>query len=246
MNKIFTALTAPVLMTLLMTACGSSQAPLSSAPGQPVAQAAALQPVARLASNVVLADVGKGIKTPAQLSFKVRLDQMAGFRTQASTPGVAASTLSDLTNIKFYLIASDTGTPPTALSGNGFSYTITGTNRTNGFVDVTFTNVAANASGKSYYVVAAGFSSSTLTAANNITNLNAPINDGTEGKYFASNSGGSPNGSVRVTPTTYAISGTTALGVPLKLLDAVTPVLESSVNLTVGDEITGAPSGSAN
>lgn len=242
MKKTITLLTAPVLLTLLMTACGSPQTsvtPVSS-------QARVLQPVPHLVAETILADVGQGLKTPAKLSFHIKLDQFGGFQTKDSTPGTAAKTVDDLNTIKFYLVASDTGTPPTALSGTGFSYTITSTNRTNGFVDVTFTNVAANASGKSYYVVAAGFDSATTTAANNITNLNAPITDGTEGKYFASTSGGSPAGAVRVTPTTYAISGTTALGVPLKLLDAVTPILESSVNITAGDEITGAPGGSGN
>ncbi|PKL75632.1 MAG: hypothetical protein CVV27_14340 [Candidatus Melainabacteria bacterium HGW-Melainabacteria-1] len=242
MTKIFTILTAPVLITMLLTACGSPQTSVSPAASQP----GVLQPLAPTRSNTVLADAGHGHKTPAQLSFQIKLDDMSGFGTKASSAGTAAKTLADLTDIKFYLVESDTGTPPTALAGSGFSHTITPTNITNGFVNVTFTNVAANATGKSYYVVAAGFSSATLTAANNITNLDAPINDGTEGKYFASTTGGSPAGAVRVTPTTYAISGTTALGVPLQLLDAVTPILESSVNITVGDEISGAPSGSAN
>ncbi|MEZ0374432.1 MAG: hypothetical protein ACAI44_35420 [Candidatus Sericytochromatia bacterium] len=238
MTKIFTTLTASALLTLLMTACGSPQPALSPTSGQP----AALQPVAT--SNVIVADAGHGLKTPARLSFHIQLDQVAGFQTKSSSAGIAAKTLADLTHIKFYLIASDTGTPPTALAGNGFSYSISDTNRFNGYVDVTFTNVAANATGKSYYVATAGFSSSTLTSANNITNLDAPIDDGAEGKYFTSTTGGSPAGAVRVTPTTYAISGTSSLGLPLQLLDAVSPVLDSRVTLTVGDEISGAPQGS--
>ena len=124
---------------------------------------------------------------------------------------------------------------------------ITATNRTNNRVDVTFTNVAANSSGKSYYVLEDGFSSNTFTAANNITHLGAPINDGSEGMYFASNSGGDPDnaGCVRVSPVSYALSGSDALGLPLKLLDAVSPVLDSEVNITAGDEISGDPEGSA-
>ena len=238
--KTFTRLSAPVLLTLLITACGSprpSVVPSSS-------QVNVLQPVARSATKAVLADVGHGLKTPAQLKFQIKLNQFDGFSTKASTPGTAAKTSTDLNTIKFYLVASDTGTPPTALSGTGFSYNITATNRTNGYVDVTFTNVAANAAGKSYYVVAAGFSSATTTAANNITNLNAPISDGVEGKYYASTTGGSPAGAVRVTPVTYALSDTSPLGVPLKLLDAVSPILESAVNITSGDEISSSPSGS--
>jgi hypothetical protein len=240
-NKILAISFSSLSVLSLLASCSSGNLPSSVGKAQVInlSQSAAT-------NKVYVADVGNGQKTPASISFKINLAQISGFNTKASTAGTAAATLDDLTNIKFYLIASDTGSPPTALSGSGFSYTISGTNRTNGFVDVTFTNVAANATGKSYYVTAAGFSSSTLTAANNITNLNAPINDGTEGKYFASVSGGSPAGAVRVTPTTYAISGTTALGIPLKLLDAVSPVIESSVNLTVGDEVTGAPQGSAN
>ncbi len=237
--KTLTRLSAPVLLTLVMTACGSPRASVS-APNN----ANMLQPVARAAANAVLADVGHGLKTPAQLKFQIKLNQFDGFSTKASTPGTAAKTSTDLNTIKFYLVASDTGVAPTALSGTGFSYNITATNRSNGYVDVTFTNVAANATGKSYYVVAAGFSSATTTAANNITNLNAPIADGTEGKYYASTTGGSPAGAVRVEPTTYALSDTTALEVPLKLLDAVSPILESAVNITSGDEISSGPSGS--
>jgi hypothetical protein len=237
--KTFTRLTAPVLLTLI-TACGSPQTSVSPS-SNPVN---ALQPVARNVSTAIFADVGHGTRTPAQLSFHIKLGDFDGFSTKASTPGEAAKTSDDLNTIKFYLVASSTGTPPTALSGTGFSYTITGTNRTNGFVDVTFTNVAANATGESYYVVAAGFDSATTLAANNITNLSAPITDGVEGKYYVSNSGGSPAGAVRVTPTTYALSNTSALGVPLKLLDAVTPILESAIAISSGDEISGSPSGS--
>ena len=221
MTQAFThlRLSAPVLMTLLLTACGSPQASAYT-----LSQATVLQPVARTATNAVVADVGHGIRTSAQLKFQINLGHLAGFKTKADTPGTAAKTSADLNTIKFYLVASDTGAPPTALSGTGFSYDLTMTNRTNGFVDITFTNVLANTTGQSYYVLAAGFDSTTTTAANNITNLNAPITDATEGKYYASTSGGSPAGAVRVSPVTYAISGTTALGVPLKLLDA-TPAI---------------------
>lgn len=238
--KTFARVTAPVVLTLLISACFCPQhsvVPASS-------EINALQPVARTAANTVLADIGHGLKTPAQLKFQIKLNQFDGFSTKASTPGTAAKTSTDLNTIKFYLVASDTGTPPTALSGTGFSYNITATNRTNGYVDVTFTNVAANAAGKSYYVLAAGFSSATTTAANNITNLNAPIADGAEGKYYVSTTGGSPAGSVRVTPVTYALSDTSTLGVPLKLLDAVSPILESSVNISSGDEVSSEPTGS--
>jgi hypothetical protein len=229
-----------------LTACAGNQPTAPAQPNTAAESQAALQPIAALGSDAVIADVGNGQKTPAAISFRLNLGDLSAYQVKASTPGVAAKTLADMTHVKFYLIASDTGTPPTALSGTGFGYSVTATNRTNGFVDVTFSNVAANDTGKAYYVVAAAFSSATLTAANNITNLDAPINDVTEGKYFASTTGGSPAGEVRVTPVTYAISGTNALGVPLQLLDAVSPVIESSVNVTVGDEITGAPSGSAN
>ena len=214
--KTFTRLSAPVLLTLLITACGSprpSVVPSSS-------QVNVLQPVARSATKAVLADVGHGLKTPAQLKFQIKLNQFDGFSTKASTPGTAAKTSTDLNTIKFYLVASDIGTPPTALSGTGFSYDLTTANRTHGLVDITFTNVVANTPGQSYYVVAAGFDATPTTAANNITNLNAPITDATEGKYYVSTSGGSPAGAVSVSPVTYAISGTAALGVPLKLLDA--------------------------
>lgn len=239
--KTFTRLlTAPVLLTLLLTACSSPQASVSPASHS----VTALQPVARNISQAIFADVGHGTNTPAQLSFNIKLSPLDDFNTKASTPGTAAKTSEDLNTIKFYLVSSETGTPPTALSGTGFSYAITPTHRTNGFVNVTFTNVAANAVGESYYVVAAGFNSATTTAANNITNLNAPISDGTEGKYYVSTSGGSPAGAVRVTPITYAISGTTALSVPLKLLDALTPILESAIAISSGDEIEGSPSGS--
>lgn len=246
MTKTFTRLSAPVLLTFLMTACGSPPASVSPSPSQAII----LQPVARSAATApatepsVLADVGHGTKTPAQLRFNIKLSNLGDFRVKDSSPGTAAKTNADLHTIKFYLVASDTGTPPTALSGTGFTYALTQTNHTNGTVSITFTNVQANATGKSYYVVAAGFSSATATAANNITNLNAPISDATEGKYFASTSGGSPDGAVRVTPVTYAISGTTALGVPLKLLDATTPTLESAVSISDGDELTGSYTGS--
>ncbi|MGV3526652.1 MAG: hypothetical protein ACO1RX_20710 [Candidatus Sericytochromatia bacterium] len=230
---------SPVILTaLLLSACGSPQ---------PVYQAAApqtmLQPVAQNTPTSVMADVGKGVKTPAQLSFRINLEEVGAFRTQASSAGVAAKTKDDLTHIKFYLVESDTGSPPTALGGTAFTYEISADNRTNNRVDITFTNVAANASGKSYYVLVAGFSSATATEANNITNFDAPIDDTTEGLYYVSNSGGSPAGAVRVTPVTYAISGATALGVPLKLLDAVSPVLDSDVTITAGDEISGTPTG---
>lgn len=241
MHKLFTAQIAPILMVLLISSCGSPQAPVS-----PLSNHGILQPVARSNAGVVLADVGHGLKTPAKLSFHINLSDLGGFSTKASTAGTAAKTNTDLTHLKFYLIESDTGTPPTALSGTGFTYTVSASNRTNNRVDVTFTNVTANNTGKSYYIAVAGFSSSTYTAANNITNLNAPINDATEGLYYVSTTGGSPAGAVRVTPVSYALSGTSALGVPLKLLDAVTPILDSDVNITAGDEITGDPSGSAN
>ncbi len=197
MTQAFThlRLTATILMTLLNTACGSPQASVYTP-----SQATVLQPVARPVAHAVVADVGHGIRTSAQLKLQINLGQLTGFKTKAGTPETAAKTSADLNTIKFYLVASETGTPPTALSGTGFSYDLTATNRTNGYVDVTFTNVVANTTGQSYYVLAAGFDSATTTAANNITNLNAPITDATEGKYYASTSGGSPAGAVQVTP----------------------------------------------
>jgi len=227
---------------LLLSACGSTPQPLVR-PAAPSAMV--LQPVANTpVNNPVVADMGHGSKTPAKLSFSINLSDLDKFSIKASTAGTAAKTKADLTNLKFYLIESDTGTPPTALAGSGFTYTVSATNRTNNRVDITFTNVASSNTGKSYYIAAAGFSSSTYTAANNITNLNAPIDDSTEGLYYVSNSGGSPAGAVRVTPVTYAISGSSALAVPLKLLDAVTPIVDSDVNITAGDDISGAPVGS--
>ena len=206
---------ATVLITLLATACSNPQTSVYAP-----SQAIVLQPVERTAAKAVFADVGHGIRTSAQLKFQINLGQLTGFKTQADPSGTAAKTIADLNTIKFYLVASDTGTPPTALSGTGFSYDLTTANRTHGLVDITFTNVVANTPGQSYYVVAAGFDATPTTAANNITNLNAPITDATEGKYYVSTSGGSPAGAVSVSPVTYAISGTAALGVPLKLLDA--------------------------
>ena len=222
---------------LILTGCSSS--PSSVAPAQPQA----LQPVAK--AEPVIADMGKGIKTPAKLSFSINLRQVQGFHTQDSTPGVAAKTVTDLTHIKFYLMESNTGTAPTALGGTAFSYAISATNRTNSRVDVTFTNVPSNSSGKSYYVAVGGFNSATAIAANNITNLGAPISDSTEGKYFVSSAGGdlSNPGCVRVAPVSYALSGLDALAIPLQLLNAVSPILDSDVNITAGDEITGSPSG---
>jgi len=237
--------TAPVILSaLLLAACGSPQA-VQPAAG-PKSPGLVLQPVAQTsATQTVTADVGKGHKTPAQLSFRLNLSELASFNIKDSTPGVAAKTKDDLTHIKFYLVESDTGSAPTALAGTGFSYAITATNRTNNRVDITFTNVTANATGKSYYVVVGGFTSATAIAANNITHLGAPLSDGTEGLYFVSNTGGDASnpGCVRVTPVTYALSGLTALAVPLKLLDAISPVLDSDVNISAGDEISGSPSG---
>jgi hypothetical protein len=240
-TKLFLRCGATVASLALLAACGS---PRPAA--MPVSAVNVLRPVAVSAPDAVVADVGRGQKTPARLSFRINLDTLGAFRTQQSTPGQAAKTKADLTHIKFYLIASDTGTPPTALSGGtAFTYAITATNRNNNRVDITFSNVAANSSGQSYYVAVAGFSSATYTVANNITNLAAPLNDGTEGLYYVSNSGGDTAnpGCVNVAQTSYALSGTDALGVPLKLLNAVSPILDSDVNISSGDEITGDPQG---
>lgn len=233
-----TSLSLGLATFIAMATLGGCAATTPVAPASP----AALAP----APSAIVADAGNGQVTPASINFRVALASPGRYSLKNSSAGVAAKTLDDLTTIKFYLIASNTGSPPTGLAGNGFSYSLSGTNKTNGFVDVTFTNVAANDPGQSYYVVVAGFSSYDPSADDNITNLAAPINDGPEGKYFISNTGGSPAGGLRVTPTTYAISGTGTLGIPLKLLDAVSPVIESSVNLTVGDEVTGPPSPSVN
>lgn len=224
---------------MFLAACSSTPSAVAPTQSQPVA----LQPAAK--AEAVIADVGKGIKTPAKLSFSINLTQLPGFRTQASTAGTPSAKLTDLHTIKFYLIPSTTGSAPSAVTaGTGFTYDLNVTNQTNGHVDVTFTNVPANATGESYYVAVGGFNSATINAANNITNLNAPITDGTEGKYYVSTTGGLPDGCVRVTPVTYALSDTAALGIPLKLLDAISPILDSDVTVTKGDEITGSPSGS--
>lgn len=235
------ALPLAAAMLLTLAACAGNQPTAASAPA-----GTSLQPSAALAADAVVADVGNGRQTPASLSIHLRLADVKAYALQASSPGQAAKTLDDMTHLRFYLVPSATGTPPTALAGDGFTYALTGTNRTNGYVDVTFTNVAANDTGESYYVAAAGFDAATTTAAHNITNAGAPLLDGTEGRFYVSTSGGSPAGAVRVTPVTYAISGTGAIGVPLKLLDAVSPVIESSIDLTAGDEVTGAPEGEAN
>lgn len=87
----------------LLAACGSPR----PAPVAPPANV--LQPVSATVANAVVADVGRGQKTPARLSFRINLDALGAFRTQQSTPGQAAKTNADLTHIKFYLIASTTG-----------------------------------------------------------------------------------------------------------------------------------------
>jgi hypothetical protein len=207
---------------------------MAAQPSGPVAQLAPQQ----AAAGAVMADVGQGRKTPASISFRINLSDVPGYKVQASTPGVPAKTVADLNNIKFYLVESTTGSAPTALSGTGFTYAIQASNRTANRVDVTFTNVAPNASGKSYYVVVGGFKSGTYTAAENITNLAAPINDATEGKYYVSNTGGNADGSVSV-GLDYSLNATAALAVPLKLLNAVSPVIDSDVNVTAGDEVNG-------
>ncbi|MFN3430581.1 MAG: hypothetical protein ACK46X_11570, partial [Candidatus Sericytochromatia bacterium] len=207
---------------------------MAAQPNGPVAQLAPQQ----VDAGVVTADVGQGRKTPATINFRLNLSDVPGFKVQASTPGTPAKTKADLTDIKFYLVESTTGAAPTALAGTGFTYTISATNRTNNRVDVTFTNVAPNAAGKSYYVVVGGFKSATYTAAENITNLAAPINDATEGKYYISNTGGNADGSVSVA-TDYSLNNVAALAVPLKLLNAVSPVIDSDVNVTAGDEVNG-------
>lgn len=197
----------------------------------------------------VVADLGGGAVTPASIGVRVALgarQEAGGFGLLASVAGQRARTVAeDLVAIKFYLVESTTGSTPASLAGaTGVEHQLSPTELSAGQVTIRFTNVRANGAGKSYYVAAAAFDATTYLAADNITNLAAPIADATQGRYFRSTSGGDGDGGVRVEPVTYALNGTAALGVPLPLLDAVSPELDAGVTVSDGQEIAGAPQGS--
>ncbi|MDB5100342.1 MAG: hypothetical protein JWM80_4763 [Cyanobacteria bacterium RYN_339] len=252
-------ITKPALLLAALAAlagCAATPAPTSAVPANvapaaitgglvsavpDLAGAIGLQPTGAQPATVI-ADMGHGSLTPARLSLHINLGKKAGYGLMDSTPGVRANVVSDLAAMRFYLFenASAPTTVPTAAAK--FDYALTLDNITAGHVDITFSNVKANSTGKAYYVAAAGFDGADPDTANNITNLSAPATlQGTGSKYYISNSGGSGSGAVRVTPVSYVLSGTDALGVPLKLLNAVAPILDAAVSVTDGDEITGDP-----
>jgi hypothetical protein len=190
-------------------------------------------------------DLGKGKKTNAQIFIKINLNTIKSFSSK-STSGAAAKTKSDLSQIKLYLVESNTGSSPTGtitpVSDSGFIYSVTSTNKNNERVDIAYTNVIPNTNGKSYYIAVAGFSSGTIIISNNITNNSAPAEINNEGNYYISSSGGDitgigqpRTGSVRIDSLYNLVNNaTSALVVPLKLLDAQPAIITSIVTITDG------------
>ncbi|MFN3430579.1 MAG: hypothetical protein ACK46X_11560 [Candidatus Sericytochromatia bacterium] len=154
-------------------------------------------------------------------------------RRLLATSGAAAKAAADVQSVKLYLLEGETqaglGSEWQVVAGSGFTYVLGDANRTEAHVDVVYTNVPANAPGRSYRLAAAGFDS-----GGNITNAAAPLTLGGEGRFCVSGGGGDADapGTLRVAPN-YAVA-TEPLAVTLKLLDAQPATLDAEVTIWDG------------
>jgi hypothetical protein len=154
-------------------------------------------------------------------------------RRTLATSGAAAKTAADLRSVKLYLLEGETHMGLDAgwqvVAGSGFTYVLADTNRTGAHVDVVYTNVPANAPGRTYRLAAAGFDE-----GGNITNAAAPLTLGGEGRFCVSGAGGDAGapGTLRVAPD-YAVA-LEPLAVTLKLLDAQPATLDAAVTIWDG------------
>jgi len=187
--------------------------------------------------KVTVLDAGNGAKTGASFAFKLNFGN-GGFKTKASSSGTAGKTVSsDLTQLRVYLLDS-AGTPsgnftsPSIVSAGPFLVTKSASLTSGGLPQtVVFSNVKSSTN--RYYVAVAGLNSS----SSNITNLNAPANDGS-GTYYVTNTGGNGTGSTAVGPASggYVIAGADSpnLAVTLNLADAIGATVQSDVKVNDG------------
>jgi hypothetical protein len=212
-----------LLITQLQTACsdsGLTHPAIAESTTEMVNQEQSDEPQNLIFRNVIFSV--KTQITPASISLNLNIGTK-GFKTKSKTIA------NDLKSLKFCLLESTTGVSPAGgvnLSplSEMFSYNITANPAT-----ITFTNISANNTGKSYYIGVAAYDEFNGTG-NNITNNsgnNADNNrvtlSGTAGNFYVSGGGGDTSGtnagSLRVTPVTYTVSSTDSLTVQLKLLD---------------------------
>ncbi|MEZ0370185.1 MAG: hypothetical protein ACAI44_13945, partial [Candidatus Sericytochromatia bacterium] len=153
--------------------------------------------------------------------LKLRLNLSQPKRFQIQSP----SQPEDVVSIRFCLIEHTTGTSPAGPEdiepvSQVFSYSL----EPDSTLELNFGRVRANAAGKSYSVAVAALDLDDL----NITNSTDADTDphrvqisGEAGYFYLSSGGGDPDfpGSVRVSPVSYALSGTLSLSVDLKLAD---------------------------
>jgi hypothetical protein len=223
LNKKLTVLLQILLLIQLPIACSNSDLlyPTNIVKNEEVVnQNQKAEPENLIYRHIIFS--GKGPLTPASISLNLNV-KTKGFKIQSKTIA------HDLKSLKFCLLENDTGISPaggvnlTPLSGV-FTYNITSNPAT-----ITFTNISANNTGKSYYIGVAAYDELNGTG-NNITNNsgnnadnNRVILSGTAGNFYVSGGGGDTSGtnagSVRVTPVTYTVSSTDSLTVQLKLLD---------------------------
>jgi hypothetical protein len=152
--------------------------------------------------------------------IKLRLNLPRTARFQILSPSQPA----DVHSIRFCLVEHTTGVSPAGQNltpiGPVFSYELTPTSN----LELNFGHVRANAPDKSYSLAVAALNDQDQNITNQ-TGENAAKQrvtiSGQSGNFYLSSSGGNPAypGSVRVMPKTYALSGTDALGVQLKLAD---------------------------
>jgi hypothetical protein len=176
--------------------------------------------------EIIVADVGKGKKTPASLSMKIVYQQgdKADFKTLASSNGTAPKTAANVQTLQVWLLDTAAAIPSGNLTANSvagpFSVTFSGTPQTL-FLD----NVPPSTN--QYFVAVAA-------RDNTPTNITKATGATISGQNVAvSNGGGSGSGSVVVNGS-YQVSSPNPLTIALQLLDGVGATIEARANLSDG------------
>lgn len=213
----FKTLCTALFSLSLVVACGSPASNPVQAPVTPVVQA----PVT--AASVV--DVSRGaFKTPASFTLKIQTAN-GGFATKANLNGTASSKVADISKFDVYLIDSASA-PAGAITPRFGPYEVTA-NLSLSQQTITFNNVPS--SNNKFYVAIKAKDAENV----NITNIGSGKTIG--GEYvYVSTTGGDGAGQVGVN-ISHVVSSADALGVALKLKDALGATLESTVTVTEGE-----------
>lgn len=216
-SNTFKTLCTALFSLTLVVACGAPASnPVTPNPA-PVVQA----PIA--ASSVI--DVSRGAyKTPA--SFRITIQTAdGGFATKANSNGTASSKVADIANFDVYLI--DSASAPTGAITSRFGPFEVTANLSLSQQTIIFNNVPSSTN-KFYVAIKAKD-----TGGGNITNIGSGKTISGEFVYV-STTGGDATGQVGV-DIAHVVSSVDALGVALKLKDALGATLDSTVTVTDGD-----------